>query len=109
MPWGIYCSYERDARINFREGSFDWKLKVLVHFLRVKRVKLAPTHALFPPNPSPTNFETASVLEIVQKLDNKNTPQSPGFRRCPGGVSVVLGAFMVLMEGSSYKLQRGLI
>ena len=31
-PWGIYGSYERDARKNFQEGSFDWKLKVLVNF-----------------------------------------------------------------------------
>ena len=91
----MYGSYERDARINFIEGSFDWKLKVLVHFLRVKRVKLAPPHALFSPNPSATNFEIASVLEIVQKLDNKNAPQSPGI----GVVSVVLGAYMVLMKG----------
>jgi hypothetical protein len=35
-PGGIYGSYGRDACINFREGSFDWKLKVLAHFSRVK-------------------------------------------------------------------------
>jgi hypothetical protein len=38
-PKGMYGSQERDACINFIEGSFDWKFKVLVHFLRVKRVK----------------------------------------------------------------------
>ena len=30
---GIYSSYRRDACTNFRDGSFEWKLKVLVHFL----------------------------------------------------------------------------
>jgi hypothetical protein len=35
----MYGSYEGDARINFIQGSFDWKLKVLVYVLRVKRVK----------------------------------------------------------------------
>ena len=68
------------------------KLKVLVHFLRVKRVKLAPPHTLFSPNPSATNFEIASVLEIVQKLDNKNAPRA----RWIGVVSVVLGAIWFL-------------
>ena len=33
---GIYGSYGSDARIDFREDSFDLKLKVLVHFLRLK-------------------------------------------------------------------------
>ena len=35
-PGVVSGSYERDARINFGEGSFEWKLKALVHFIRLK-------------------------------------------------------------------------
>jgi hypothetical protein len=47
---GIYGCYGRDARKNFRNGSFDWKLKVLVQFLKVKRGWRAtsPPPPLFP-------------------------------------------------------------
>ena len=38
---GIYGSYGRYARINFREGSFEWKLKDVVHFLHVKKYQRA--------------------------------------------------------------------
>jgi hypothetical protein len=44
---------------------------------------------LFFPNPSATNFELAIFLEIVQKLDNENSPKGPEERRCKccsGGV-----------------------
>jgi hypothetical protein len=43
---GIYGSYGRHACINLREGSFEWKLKVVVHFLRVKKEQRAtsPSH-----------------------------------------------------------------
>jgi hypothetical protein len=33
---GLFGSHGRNARINFTEGSFNWKLKVLVQFLSVK-------------------------------------------------------------------------
>ena len=48
---GAYCFYERDARINFGECSFDLKLKVLVHFLRVKRDLGTNSLPLFMPYP----------------------------------------------------------
>jgi hypothetical protein len=38
---GLYAVLMRDARINFREGSFEWKFKVVVHFLRVKKDRRA--------------------------------------------------------------------
>jgi hypothetical protein len=43
-PGTVCGSHERDARINFTEGSFGWKLKVVVHFLRKKKIggQLAP-------------------------------------------------------------------
>ena len=46
----IYDSYGRDTRISFREGSFGYKLKVLVHFKRVKEIggQISP-----PPTPFP--------------------------------------------------------
>jgi hypothetical protein len=68
MPWGIYGSYERDARINFREGPLDWKIKVRVQFLRVKRDHWAtspsplPTCLLFP-NRYDENFEINVLLK----------------------------------------------
>ena len=34
-------SYERSRRINFGGGSFDWKLEVVVPFLRVKNDRRA--------------------------------------------------------------------
>ena len=49
-PGGIYGCYGRDARINFIEGSFDWKLKVVIHFLRVKsdwRAASLPPHSIY--------------------------------------------------------------
>jgi hypothetical protein len=47
---GIYGCYGRDACIKFIEGSFDWKLKVLIHFLRVKsdvRAASLPLHSIY--------------------------------------------------------------
>jgi hypothetical protein len=45
-PEGLFGSIKRDASINFIEGSFDWKLKVLIHFLRVKRDRRVTSHTL---------------------------------------------------------------
>ena len=53
-PGGIYGSYRRDTHINLREGSFDWKLKVLVRFLRIKRDQEVIS-------PSPTPFFHKSI------------------------------------------------
>jgi hypothetical protein len=72
MPCGYIWFYRRDARINFREGSFGWKLKVLVHFLRARR-ELALLHVIFPPNTSNKNFEIAISLKIVQRSDKKSS------------------------------------
>jgi hypothetical protein len=51
-PGGIYGSYRWNAFINFREGSSDWKLKVLVYFLRVNRdqgvTRPSPSMSFFP-------------------------------------------------------------
>ena len=47
---GIYGFYGRKACMNFREDLFDWKLKVLVQFFRVKRdwrANSPPTHPIF--------------------------------------------------------------
>jgi hypothetical protein len=102
-PGGIYSSYGRDACINFREGSFDWKLKVLVHFSRVKsncRAGNLLPHVLFFPHASDKNFDTAILSKIAQRLDNKKssvniTPQDPW----AGIVSYTMGANMVLIKG----------
>jgi hypothetical protein len=93
-----------NARINFKEGSFDWKLKVLVHFLRVKRdwmepSPLPPFHALFSSNPSDKMFKIAISLKIVQRSDKKNScvnanPQDPE----AGFMSNALGAYIVLQR-----------
>ena len=76
-PRGIYGFYGRNTRIRFREGSFDWKLKVLVHFLSVKRYWMVTSFPLLPnlffPNASNRNFEIAIMLKIAQKSDNKNS------------------------------------
>jgi hypothetical protein len=95
MPWVIYCSYERDDRINFREGSFDWILKVRAHFLIVKRDPRAAS-----PHPSDENYEIDIFLIIVQRSDKKNS----GVNRTPqdtreGVLSYALRACMVLMKG----------
>ena len=97
----MYGSYERDARINFKEGSFDWKLKVRAHFLIVKRDPRAasPPRLLFQ-NPSDENFEIDILLKIVQRSDKKKsgvnrTPQGTG----EGVLSYALRVCMVLMKG----------
>ena len=82
-PGGIHGSYGRNARINFREGSFDWKLKVLVHFLSANRYLRATSPLHFFPNASNKNFKIAIVLKIVQRRHNRNsgvdtTPQGLG-------------------------------
>ena len=101
-PGGIYGSYGGDARINIKEGSFDWKLKVLVHFLSVKRYWRATSslhlNPIFP-NASNKNFKMAILLKIVQRSYSKNsdvdtTHQVPG----AGVLSYALGAYMGLKE-----------
>ena len=84
-PGGLYDSYERDVGINVREGSFDWKVKVLAHFLLVKRYPRAtsPLPRIFSPNPSDKNFEIAILLKIGHWSYKKNsnvetTPRSRG-------------------------------
>ena len=89
MPWGNIWFLGRDARKNFRDGSFDWKLKVLVQFFRVKRDWSAtspPPRPFFPPSPSDKIFIIAISLKIVQRSDKKNfrvdvNPPGPGGRR----------------------------
>ena len=80
-PWGhIYGSYRRDARKNFRGGSFDWKLKIIFHFLRVKRDQRAsspPPHSLSSPSPSNQNFLDSYFSDNKKSGVNK-TPQGPG-------------------------------
>ena len=58
-PGLIYGSYGRDARINFREGSFDWKLKGLVHILRVK----SDRRVAIPPGPF---FPQTHLIKILR-------------------------------------------
>jgi len=48
-PGGIYGFYGREAPIDFKEGSFDWKLKILFYFLKFKRDRRATS----PPRPLP--------------------------------------------------------
>ena len=59
---GVYMVLMKGMLINFREGSFDWKLKVLDQFLRVSRY-LRTTSPHSPFFPSNTNFEIAIFLE----------------------------------------------
>ena len=101
-PGGIYGSYGRDTRRNLRQGSFCWKLKVLVHFLRVKgdRRSDSPPRPLLHPNIPDFFFEKFILSKIVQRSNNKNshvdsTSQGPG----EGVVSYAPGAYIVLIEG----------
>ena len=91
---GMWGSYGRNSRTNSKKSSFDWKLKVVVHFSRLKcdqrAVNLTPDTP-FLPNASDKNFEIAILLKIVQRSDKKNlvltVPHGPG----AGVVSYVLG------------------
>ena len=84
---GVYMVLMKgDACVSFWEDSFDSKLKVLVHFLRVKRDRRAtsphPLHALFSSNPSDKNFARA-FFQTVQRSYDENSwvdtiPQGPG-------------------------------
>ena len=110
--WG---SYGRNARTNFKRSSFDWKLKVVVHFSRVKCDQRAvnsppPPDALFLPNGSDKNSEIAILLKIFQRSDKKKigvnrVPHGPG----AGVVSYTLGACGVLMEGMLVQISKGAI
>ena len=53
---GSDSSYRRGARIKFRRGSFDRKLRVLVQILKVKRDRKTPM-PFFSTNTSDKNFE----------------------------------------------------
>ena len=65
MPRGHMRPYVRGGCINFRDGCIDWKLKVLVTFLRViKSDRRVSTPTSFPPDIP--NLETAIVFKIVQ-------------------------------------------
>jgi hypothetical protein len=82
-------------------------LKVLVHFLRVKRDgtgnKPPSLHALNAPD---KNFEIDILLKIVQSSDNKNSGVDTASLGPEVGVVIyTLGACMVCL----YKLHRGLI
>ena len=93
---GVYTVLMAGAtRINFKEGSFDWKFKVLAQFLRVKndlRVTAPPPSRPFSPNDK--YFEIGVLLKIVQIIDKKKksrcryNPQGfgSGSRLCPGGI-----------------------
>jgi hypothetical protein len=77
--WKVWC-------FKHGRGSFDWKLEVLVPFLRIKRDMKAtrPPHALFSSNASNQNFEIAVLVKIVQKSDKNSEvnkiPLSPEAR-----------------------------
>jgi len=81
---GIHGSNGRNACINFEKGSFDWKLKVLVHFLRVKRDWRANSslilHTLISSNLSDEKFEIAIFLKKVQRSYSKNSGVHKSFR-----------------------------
>jgi len=76
MNLGQIWFLRKDTHINFREGSFDGKLKVLVSFSRSKEIRgqlIPPTsNSLFPKRVR-KNFEIAIVLKIVQLSHNKNS------------------------------------
>ena len=51
--------------------SFDWKMKVNVQFLRVKRDRRASSPLLLSPNAFGKNFEIVILLKILQRSDKK--------------------------------------
>ena len=111
MPWGYVGSYGRNARTNFKRSSFDWKLKVVVHFSRVKcdqrAVKPPLPDALFLSNASDKNFEIAILLKIFQRSDKKKigvsrVPHGPG----AGAVSYALWVFMIPMRNGRINFRE---
>jgi hypothetical protein len=67
-------SYRRGRRINFKEGTFNWKSRVLVPFLRSKSDQRATNPPIpFSPNTSDEKLEVAILLKIVQRSYDKNS------------------------------------
>ena len=64
-PRDIYDFYGRSSRINFGEGRFDWKLKVLVPFLRVKSHQRVTSH----PNPSFPQMHLIKILRLQSQSE----------------------------------------
>ena len=91
-------SYGMGCRRNFRRGSFDWKLRVLVSFLIVesdwRATSPPPTTPIISPNTSNQNFEIAILFSVVDfQIENMllrrtlpHYPQGKGFKLCPGGI-----------------------
>ena len=76
-------------RINFRGGSFDWKLKGIVPFVSQnwRRAAIPFSEALFSPNTSDWKCEIAILLKkenSSKTYNNASTvdtiPQRPGVR-----------------------------
>ena len=90
----------KDARTNFREGSFDWKLKVVVGFFRVKRDRRAtrpPPHRALFPKKHPIKFldnhfvNNNSKNQII-KLWGQHRPPGPGGRLCKLSPAEIYGS-----------------
>jgi hypothetical protein len=89
-------SYGKGRRRNFKRGSFDWKLRVLVPFLIVERDWR--TTSPFPrpsfPQTSNQNFEIAILFSVVDfQIENMflrrtlpHNSQGKGCKLCPGGI-----------------------
>jgi hypothetical protein len=85
-------------------------LKVLVHFLRVKRDQRAtrPLQVLFSSNPSNKNFERTIFFkwfkDHIMETGVNTIPQGPR----AGVISYILGVYMVVIEGILiYTSERG--
>ena len=81
-PEGLYGSYERDTRVNLKEGSFDLELIVLVPFSEVNRDRRATRpSALFAQNSFLETFQDSNVVknkskDQIPKNSRVNTPSS---------------------------------
>jgi hypothetical protein len=98
--------------MNFGRGLFNWKLKVLVPFLRVKSDRRATTspHSHFFPNTSEINLKIAILLEIVQESYKKILVLKQPSRARGRALQVIpWGHIWFLLKECSYKVQRGLI
>ena len=102
----------RGCRINFGAGSFDWKLKALACFLRVK----SDMRVTRPPSRPPFSkcirlkFRDSHLFKIVERFCNNafrvnTTSQSQGV----GVASYALERIWFLWQGGSNKLRRRLL
>ena len=97
-------SYGRGRRRNFKRGSFDWKLRVVVPFLIVESDWSAnsplPTPTISP-NTSNQNFDIPVLFSVVDfQVENiflRRIPPPTTLRA--RGLSYALGAYKVFIEG----------